>query len=99
RTNHDSRCGYWYPLKRLRRCQKRVGRPEPWCPCEAFPFSLLRALSSKEIVSGRCLFPLPANNSKSRVSKPSNCGGLNANTVSGTYRASTVPVPGDTDHD
>src|SRR6266446_515093 len=60
RTNHDSRSGYWHPPQRLRRCQKRVGRPEPWSPSEASSFSLLRALSFKEIASISYLFP-PTN--------------------------------------
>src|SRR5262249_7112365 len=39
-----------------RRCQKRVGRPASWQPCETFSFSMLEAPSSNEIASGRCLF-------------------------------------------
>jgi hypothetical protein len=31
--------------------KKRVRRPEPWWPCEAFSFSLLKAPSSKEITA------------------------------------------------
>src|SRR6516225_10856788 len=51
--NHDGRSGYWHPPKRLgRRQKKRVRRPEPWWPCEAFSFSLLKAPSSKEIAAG-----------------------------------------------
>src|SRR5262245_31894638 len=56
RMNLDSRPGYWHPPKRPRQCQKRVGRPESWRPCEALLFSLLKALSANETASGRCLF-------------------------------------------
>src|SRR5262245_22229258 len=44
RMNLDSRSDYWHPLKRPRQCQKRVGRPESWRPCEALLFSLLKHL-------------------------------------------------------
>src|SRR5262249_43348359 len=36
--------------------KKRVRRPEPWWPCEAFSFSLLKAPSSKEIAAGPAYF-------------------------------------------
>src|SRR5262249_32676506 len=39
-----------------RRCQQRGGRPESWRPCETFCSPWLKARSSREIASGRCLF-------------------------------------------
>src|SRR5215475_9933039 len=47
-----------HPPKRPRQCQKRVGRPESWRPCETFLFSLPKAFSANETASGRCLFRL-----------------------------------------
>src|SRR5215831_10679184 len=52
RVNLDSRPGYWRPPKRPRQCQKRVGRPVSWRPCEALLFSLLKARSANETASG-----------------------------------------------